>query len=159
MQTAACIRSQLPRDIQLAGVFVRETLDQIIKMAQDAGADIVQLHGPYSRKDILVIKQKTSLPVWQAFSVQSEEDLEQAWASAADEILLDAPDPGSGSSFDWSLLQQAKRRFILAGGLHPGNAEAAAGSGPWCLDVSSGIETDGKKDPEKMKRFVQAVRS
>lgn len=159
VQTAARIRRLLPRDIQLAGVFVRERPDQIVKMAQEAGAEIVQLHGPYSRKDILDIKQKTSLPVWQAFLVQSEEDLEQAWASAADEILLDARDPGSGSSFDWSLLEQAKRRFILAGGLHPGNAEAAAGSGPWCLDVSSGIETDGKKDPEKMKQFVQAVRS
>lgn len=159
VKTAAGIRSVLPEKIRLAGVFVRESPDQILDMVQEAGVDLVQLHGPYAREDILELKQKTSLPVWQAFSVHNREDLEQAWASAADEILLDAGCPGSGCPFDWSLLQQAKRRFILAGGLQPSNAEAAAGLGPWCLDVSSGIETDGKKDPEKMKQFLQAVRS
>lgn len=158
VQMAARIRSLLPEDIRLVGVFVRETPEQIVQMAQEAGADLVQLHGPYTREEILKLKQKTSLPVWQAFCVRSAEDLKQAWASAADEILLDAGVPGSGCSFDWSLLHSARRRFILAGGLHPGNAARAAVSGSWCLDVSSGIERDGKKDPEKMKQFLQAVR-
>ena len=87
------------------------------------------------------------------------EDLEKAQASSADYILLDSGDGGTGETFDWSLLAGATRPYFLAGGLDPENVGGAVEKlKPYAVDVSSGIETDGKKDPEKMRSFVRAVR-
>ena len=81
----------------------------------------------------------------------------RAEASAADHILLDAG-AGTGTVFDWSLLHQIRRPYFLAGGLGPENvAGAVERLHPYAVDVSSGIETDGGKDPEKMAAFVAAV--
>ena len=77
----------------------------------------------------------------------------------ADLVLLDAGEGGTGETFDWSLLAGIRRPYFLAGGLHPGNVgQAVRRLHPFGVDVSSGIETDGKKDPAKMEAFVRAVR-
>ena len=76
-----------------------------------------------------------------------------------DLVLLDAGEGGTGETFDWSLLAGIRRPYFLAGGLHPGNVgQAVRRLRPFGVDVSSGIETDGKKDPAKMEAFVRAVR-
>ena len=107
-----------------------------------------------------------SVEIWQAFTLRTAADLERACASSADVILLDNG-KGTGASFDHGLLADAlsgvhelldARRWVLAGGLDPDNIPAAiARFGPWYLDVSSGVETDGLKDPVKMKRAVEAA--
>ena len=79
--------------------------------------------------------------------------------STADYVLLDAG-AGDGKVFDWSLLENFRRQYFLAGGLDPENAGPAVRTlHPFTVDVSSGIETGGVKDPEKMKAFVSAVRA
>lgn len=94
-----------------------------------------------------------------AFRIDSSEDVRRAEASPADMILLDHGPGGTGEVFDWSLLAGCRRPFMLAGGLTPDNVQAAiACCSPWGVDASSSLETDGRKDPEKIRRFVQSVR-
>ena len=92
--------------------------------------------------------------------MDSAADVAAAQESKADMILLDAGSGGTGTTFDWSLLRYIRRPYFLAGGLHPGNVrEAVELLSPYAVDVSSGIETGGRKDPAKMAAFVQAVRA
>ena len=101
----------------------------------------------------------TPKPILQAFRVDTAADVAAAEASGADLVLLDAGEGGTGETFDWSLLAGIRRPYFLAGGLHPGNVgQAVRRLHPFGVDVSSGIETDGKKDPAKMEAFVRAVR-
>lgn len=95
------------------------------------------------------------IPVIQAFSVRTEEDISRARESAADYILLDRG-TGTGQTFDWDLVQEVNRPFFLAGGLGPENlAEAAARLHPFAVDMSSGVETEKVKDREKILRAVE----
>ena len=95
--------------------------------------------------------------------VAGDHRIDQAEEYGADVILVDAPSPGSGKVFDWQLAEGAPRgrRLVLAGGLDPDNvAEAIRRVHPWGVDVSSGVEREvGKKDPMKVRAFVQAVRA
>ncbi|MBQ8964697.1 MAG: phosphoribosylanthranilate isomerase, partial [Clostridia bacterium] len=105
------------------------------------------------------LRALTDRPIVQAFRVDAPADLDRARASTADYVLLDNGAGGTGVAFDWSLLRGFDRPYFLAGGLDPGNVRAAVRTlRPWAVDVSSGIETGGKKDQEKMRRFVEEVR-
>lgn len=156
---AKTLKEQLRKDIQAAGVFVNAPIQTIVQAASEKIIDLVQLHGSEDSEYIQSLKSVCSLPVIQAFRIESSADLVKARESTADRILLDATAPGSGKAFDWSLLQDFDRDFILAGGLNPDLVEEALKLQKLTgLDVSSGVESDGKKDPEKMKAFVQAAR-
>ncbi len=124
--------------------------------------DLAQLHGDEDEAYIRQLRQLTDKPLIQAFKVQSTQDIQGAAASSADYLLLDSG-AGSGQTFDWQWLQGMRRPYFLAGGLGPDNAAAAlaqlADNLPYALDVSSGIETAGRKDQAKMAAFVEAVRS
>ena len=125
------------------------------------GVDMLQLHGHEDNDYIAHLRTKFRGGIIQAFRMRGQADVERALASTADMVLLDAGQ-GSGETFDWSLVEGfgARRPFILAGGLAPGNvAEAIAATHPWGVDMSSGIETNRKKDPDKMAAAVAAVRS
>ncbi len=114
---------------------------------------------PEEEQEDPLSKGRRELCIVKAFRIDTKEDIEQAEASAADEILLDHGAGGTGESFDWSLLQNCRRRFFLAGGLTSDNvAEAIRQTRPYAVDVSSSLETDGRKDPEKIRRFMAAVR-
>lgn len=102
---------------------------------------------------------RRELCIVKAFRVEGADDIRRAEASAADEILLDHGAGGTGERFDWTLLQHCRRRFFLAGGLTNDNVEDAIRvAQPYAVDASSSLETDGRKDPEKIRRFVVAVR-
>lgn len=102
---------------------------------------------------------RRELCIVKAFRVEGADDIQRAEASAADEILLDHGAGGTGERFDWTLLQHCRRRFFLAGGLTPDNVEDAIRvAQPYAVDASSSLETDGRKDSEKIRRFVAAVR-
>ena len=91
--------------------------------------------------------------------MDSAADVAAAQKSEADMILLDADAGGTGTAFDWTLLRDIRRPYFLAGGLHPGNVrEAMERLSPYAVDVSSGIETDGRKDADKMEAFMRAAR-
>lgn len=105
------------------------------------------------------VQWRRELCIVKAFRVEGADDIRRAEASAADEILLDHGAGGTGERFDWTLLQHCRRRFFLAGGLDPDNVENAIRvAQPYAVDASSSLESDGRKDPEKVRRFVAAVR-
>ena len=160
---AAAIIKQLPDAISAVGLFVNPTQQQIDDTLAACPLDIIQLHGDESYD----FCQTQSLPVMKAVAISHAEDLQKA-ASFNCAVLLDAKAPagvfgGTGTSFDWSLLEGFSHSFplILAGGLNPENVAKALAVRQWfAVDVSSGVETSpGLKDAGKMQAFIAAVRS
>ena len=155
---AARLKAALDPSIQAVGVFVNEDPETMAQLLEAGIIDLAQLHGRESPAYLRILAGFTSRPFIQAFRVQGPPDLDRALESAADHLLLDAG-AGEGKAFDWSLLRGFPRPCLLAGGLTPENVgEAIEALHPWGVDVSSGIETNGTKDPEKMNAFVAAVR-
>lgn len=152
------LREMLSPDIPAVGVFVDEDPEVILSLVGAGIIQVVQLHGHETEETLNWLRERTDVPLWKAFKVRGPEDVEAANASSADLVLLDNG-YGTGEPFDWTLMKDVRRPFLLAGGLTPENAEDAIGRfRPYGLDVSSGIETDGVKDPEKMTEFVRRVR-
>ncbi len=145
--------------IKAVGVFVNEDVDYVKMLLEGGVIDFAQLHGTEDESYIKTLRQKTSKGIIQAFGIKTPEDINRANKSSADMVLLDTGRGGTGRTFDWSLLKKMKREYILAGGLNPENAEdAVLRLNPYGVDVSSGIETNGVKDHEKMRLFVEKVR-
>ena len=125
----------------------------------EASSGEVEKRGSIADEIQGIRKRSRELCIVKAFRVEDADDIRRAEASAADEILLDHGAGGTGERFDWTLLQHCRRRFFLAGGLTPDNVEDAIRvAQPYAVDASSSLETDGRKDPEKIRRFVAAVR-
>ena len=157
-EQAEALKKQLSPEIRAVGVFVNEDPETVAGLLNRGIIDLAQLHGSEDEAYLTRLRELTDRPLLQAVRVAGEEDLHRAESSSADGILLDAG-AGDGAVFDWKLLKGWSRPYFLAGGLEPGNVrEAIRMLQPWGVDVSSGIETDGKKDPEKMAAFVTAVR-
>ena len=158
-RNAAQLKRLLSPSIQAVGVFVQEEPEKIAALAREDLFDIIQLHGKESAAYLAKLRTLTQKPILQAFRIETPEDVVAAEKSSADCILLDSGTGGTGTTFDWRLLQTFKRPYFLAGGLTIENAAAAVRQlHPYGVDVSSGIETDGKKDFQKMAAFVHAVR-
>ena len=159
-EKAKALREALNPAIRAVGVFVREAPEFVAGLLNDGVIDLAQLHGGEDEAYIARLRTLTDRPIIQAFRIEAPADLDRARASKADTILLDNGAGGTGSAFDWSLLTGFDRPYFLAGGLGPGNvAQAIAALHPFAVDVSSGIETDGYKDVEKMRAFVMAARA
>ena len=157
-EQAGELKRQLRPEIRAVGVFVNEAPEAVAELLNRGVIDLAQLHGSEDAEYIRRLRDLTDSPLIQAFRIRSKEDLSRAAVSAADEILLDAG-AGTGTVFDWSLLRNMERRYFLAGGLNPENVrEAIRDLHPYGVDVSSGIETDARKDRTKMAAFVAAVR-
>lgn len=144
--------------IHVVGVFVDEAPARVAELTQRGIIDLIQLHGNEDEAYLMELRRLTKAPVIQAFRVRSSDDLAAAAESTADCVLLDAG-AGDGKTFDWAMLKGFERPYFLAGGLTPENVTSAvAALRPFAVDVSSGIETDGVKDPVKMRAFVKAAR-
>jgi phosphoribosylanthranilate isomerase len=150
--------ARLGSHISPVGVFVDQPLDLVAGILNRTKIAVAQLHGKEDNEYISRLRLKTSKPIWQAFEVTGIEDIDRAVNSQADLVLLDAG-KGAGLAFDWTLLEGFPRPFALAGGLRLDKLERALRTGASLLDVSSGVESGGKKDPEKVKSFVNLVRS
>lgn len=158
-EMAAGLRAQLSPEIQTVGVFVNEAPETVARLLNEDLLDIAQLHGQEDAAYIARLRSLTSKPLWQAFRVEGAASLAAAARSTADMVLLDSGAGGTGTAFNWKLLQGFPRPYILAGGLDADNAaDAVSRLHPDVVDVSSGIETAGRKDPAKMAAFVAAVR-
>ena len=152
------LKNRLSPAIRAVGVFVNEYPETVAGLLNRGIIDLAQLHGDEDEAYLRRLRALTNRPLLQAFRIADGEDLRRAEGSSADLILLDAG-AGDGAVFDWQLLRDWRRPYILAGGLNPENVrEAVRSLHPWGVDVSSGIETDGRKDPDKMAAFVRAVR-
>jgi phosphoribosylanthranilate isomerase len=149
----------LSPEILPVGVFVNAPMETILSLVTDGTLKAVQLHGQESQSYLEELKKQVAVPLIRAFSIRSPEDLTEAEKSPADFVLLDNGAGGTGETFDWSLLSSFDRPFFLAGGLRLENiAEAVSRFHPYALDLSSGVETDGYKDKEKIIAAVAAVR-
>ena len=153
------LKSLLHEDIKVVGVFVDEDIENITYLSDEGIIDVIQLHGKENDDYIKRIKKLTGKPVIKAFKIKSEEDILRANENIADFVLLDAG-MGEGKSFDWKLIKGMNRPYFLAGGLDPDNVEEAVKTlKPFAVDVSSGIETEGRKDCKKMRDFLNIVRN
>lgn len=162
-EEAGEIIRQLPEDLLKVGVFVNETKENIEKIVEITGINVIQLHGDETPE----FSGEFSIPVIKALNVGSAEDLSKLDEYSSEYFLLDSPKGkyrgGNGVSFDWSILNEKQfldKKIILAGGLNPDNvAEGIKTANPYMVDVSSGVETEGKKDLGKIKRFIDKARS
>lgn len=152
------LKAKLSPSIKAVGVLVNAELDFVANLLDEGIIDVAQLHGSEDADYIAALRKRTDKPIFKAYTIKSAEDVSLANASTADLVLVDSG-KGSGMTFSWELLKEMKRDYLLAGGLNLDNIQSALDTlHPYGLDVSSGIETDGLKDPEKMKKFVEIAR-
>ena len=145
----------IPSHIQKVGVFVSPSRAELLEAVDKVGLDFVQVHGQ------VVDKLFENLPCGSIQAVQVDEG-GHVPNSQADYLLFDAPVAGSGQTFDWGQLDTTElaQPFFIAGGLNEDNvARAIQHFSPFAVDVSSGVETDGQKDHEKIKRFIERVKN
>ncbi|MGE7682527.1 phosphoribosylanthranilate isomerase [Peribacillus simplex] len=146
--------------VKKVGVFANQTEQEVIKSAEIAGLDYIQLHGNESAS----FARRMPLPVIKAFAVNSEEDLENLHEYPADYLLVDLPksSSGKGLTLDWEMIRKADlplEKVILAGGLTPENVGKAINAvSPFAVDVASGVETNGLKDAVKIKAFINEAK-
>ncbi|CEG27499.1 phosphoribosylanthranilate isomerase [Bacillus sp. B-jedd] len=160
--TAKNIIELLPKHIQKVGVFVNEPKKNIEKIAHYSGLTHLQLHGD----ETPVFCRSFSYPVIKAFNIGSDEDLLKIKDYECESYLLDSPRTksrgGTGMTFDWTILSSGKiesGKIILAGGLDSENVGMAINLvNPYMVDVSSGVETDGIKDHDKIRKFIQIAK-
>ncbi|MFJ7737827.1 phosphoribosylanthranilate isomerase [Lysinibacillus sp. NPDC097287] len=156
------LAKHVPEGVLKIGVFVNPTAEELRAAVEGVPLDYVQYHGEEAPDFIL----EQGYPSIKALSVRSAEDVQAAAQYDVDYYLFDAPGTdfkgGSGHTFDWTLLETAgipKEKLILAGGLKQENiSEAVSLVTPFMVDVSSGVETDGIKDIDKIERFLQAAK-
>lgn len=165
-ELASELAAGLPAAAQRVGVFVDETADEIRRIAEVAGLNVLQLHGDQTPEFCQQLQATTGLAVWKSWSVCGDERDEAlgAYVGKIDALLLDNERGGSGRSFAWEEIPRLRSYaeatpLFVAGGLHTDNVlELIQTYRPDGVDVSSGVETVGVKDPEKIASFVQRVR-
>lgn len=173
------LKQNLDPDIKVVGVFVDADPEKIVELVNDKVIDIVQLHGSEDEEYIRKLRSFTDAEIIKAFQIknsfdsQSKEptptDSDQTVTeitrqisninnSSADMVLIDSGQ-GTGTAFNWQILKQITRPYFLAGGINLDNVdEAVNGVKPYAIDVSSGIETDGIKDEDKMRKIIGVVK-
>lgn len=153
------LRRGLDSSITPVGVFVDQPLEEVADLLNDGTISIAQLHGHEDDAYIAALRARApGKEIWKAYKIRSQADLAAANDSTADLVLLDNG-CGTGQTFDWSLLQNFPRSYLLAGGLNPENLPAAIRTlHPFGVDLSSGVETERRKDRVKILAAVAAAR-
>ncbi|MBD8032679.1 phosphoribosylanthranilate isomerase [Solibacillus merdavium] len=162
VEEAAELAKVIPSTVKKVGVFVNEQNDVIRQIADQVGLDYIQYHGDETQEQI----QEIGLPAIKAFSIRGEEDVKRAATYNVDYYLFDAPGTdfrgGSGESFDWMLLDKVNipmNKVILAGGLNEENVGLAIMLvEPFAVDVSSGVEVDGRKSSTAITNFIEIAK-
>lgn len=157
-EKAAELKRLLDPNIKAVGVFVDEAVETVAALLDNGVIDAVQLHGSEDEGYLHRLRLLTDQPIIKAFRIGTETDVLAVQSCSADLVLLDSG-AGTGAAFDWDLIRDIQRPYLLAGGLGLHNiADALHTLHPYGVDVSSGIETNGMKDKNKMAAFVAAVR-
>lgn len=162
VEEAVRFRKDLRKEIRCVGVFVNETPEKIAEIAVRVPLDAVQLHGDETEEDIRKLRSLCDKEIWKAARVKSAEDIQKVQMLPADRILLDSFSKeaygGTGRTIRLDILKEAEitKPYFLAGGLNPENLKGILDEiHPEGIDISSGIETDGYKDLEKMKKIME----
>lgn len=159
------LRGLLLPEIPAVGVFVNSPIKEILSLTENRIIDLIQLHGDEDRDYMMELKSSLApgIPVIKAIRVRQAEDMKEAENLPADYLLFDTYTKGlyggSGKTFDWSMIPDIKKPWFLAGGINASNIMQAIKTKAFCLDLSSSVETEGKKDPQKIKEIIQTVRS
>ncbi len=157
-KTARKLVFKLDKSITSVGVFVDKNVEYIEKYKNLF--DIIQLHG--NENDNFIDRLREKMPekqIWKAFKIKDEQDIKTAKSSKADMVLLDNG-YGTGETFDWGKIENIGRDFVIAGGINICNAEEVIEKfNPYALDISSGVESDKKKDFDKIKQIITKIRS
>ena len=154
LEQAQKLAALVPATVQKVGVFVSPSLTELQEAISVANLDLVQIHGDFDEE----LLPQIGRPVIRAYQVKGAL---KGFSQQADYLLFDAPLAGSGQTFDWQTFDkgQIHQPFFIAGGLNAGNVrEAIQHFVPYAVDVSSGVETDGQKDLEKIKEFIERVK-
>ena len=164
IDTAIQLKNLLDCRIKAVGVFVNENISSIKQLCQSNVIDYVQLHGDEDEEYLANLSQQISKPIIKAIRVKDLSSILAAQQLSCEFLLLDTFSDkeygGTGKTFDWTLAGDVTKPFFLAGGLNSCNAKAAIDcSKPYCLDVSSGVETNGVKDRSKIIDIVSLVRN
>jgi phosphoribosylanthranilate isomerase len=165
LDEAEAVGAELRRDLELTGVFVNATLDEVARMADMASLSILQLHGDEGPAYCREAARRTGCRVMKAARVRGPADVTALRAFPTDFHLLDAYVPetpgGTGESFNWELARRHRgpARVVLSGGLTPDNVgQAIEVAAPFAVDTASGTEAEpGRKDPAKVAAFFRAV--
>ena len=155
LEQAAELAKIIPTYVKKVGVFVSPSREELLEAIEKVGLDLVQIHGQVA-DDLFA-----DLPCFSIQAVQVDGN-GHVPSSQTDYLLFDAPVAGSGQTFDWQLLadKQIEQDYFIAGGLTVDNvAEVKEIFHPYALDVSSGVETDGSKDLDKIKAFIERVKA
>jgi len=158
------LKELLNTEIQTVGVFVDETIEQIIDICSRGIINVIQLHGNENATYIERLQKESGKPVIKAVRVRSREDIHSAEALNCNYLLLDTYSNksagGTGETFDWNVVDAVKKPFFLAGGLNSGNIlQAINAVEPFGVDISSGVEVDGFKDRGKIIEIVRLIRN
>jgi phosphoribosylanthranilate isomerase len=163
-EVAKQLKKRLHPSIKTVGVFVNEDMERIVRICQAQVCDLVQLHGNEDHNYIHQLRNQIPQKIIKAIRVKDKRDIQNSLDMDCDYLLYDShshyANGGSGTSFDWSLVEGVRKPFFLAGGIHKDNVlEAIRRCNPYGIDVSSGVETDGYKNPEKIREFIGKIRS
>lgn len=163
-ELAEKLKAKLIPEIKSVGVFVNEEPDKIIRLCKNKVIDLVQLHGDEDEVYITELKKKITNPIIKAVRVRNPEDIKAAEGENCEFLLFDAYKEGyyggSGDAFDWTVISKVNKPYFLAGGINADNVlQAIAQVKPYAIDVSSGVETEGVKDRNKIIDIISKVRS
>lgn len=160
---AESLKRRLCFSIKAVGVFVNHPIEEIIDLCERQIVDLIQLHGDEDISYFTKLKDKVTVPIIKAVRVQTEKDCLTAKELPYDYLLFDSAAAGhyggTGKNFNWTLIPPDCPPFFLAGGLTPETIPNTAVFHPYCVDISSGVETNLVKDPLKVKRAIAAARS
>ena len=161
-EQAVLLRGELKKGIQAVGVFVNAPQEEILSLTEDDIIDVVQLHGDEDESYMCSLRQRTKKPIIKAVRAERREQILRAQSLPCDYLLLDTfvkdRYGGSGRQFDWDMIPELSRPYFLAGGISLENLREAMARGPYCIDLSSAVETDGCKDPEKMRKMMETFK-
>ena len=165
---AADLIRRIPIYTKSVAVINPRDVDDAVRLAHETGAEALQVHGSLSPGDLAELKGRVHQKIIAAVAAEPNGEQARRYAAVADAVLLDSMVGGTlggtGMVHDWlvsaEIAASLRVPVILAGGLYPGNvAEAIEKVRPYAVDVSSGTETEGRKDPAKIHTFLQAVRA
>ena len=163
-QQAKEFDQDLDQDILSVGVFVNETIEKVIEIANQVPLDVIQLHGDEDHTYVEQLKQQTDKEIWKVVRVKDTNDIKEVEKLPVDKLLLDTFTEekdmygGTGKVMNYNLIPKEgiSKPFFIAGGFHSNNIkEIIKKVHPYGIDISSGIETDGYKDLKKMKEIMQ----
>lgn len=158
------LKEELNPRIKAVGVFVNDDIERIVNLYRRGTIDLIQLHGDEGEDYIRKLKVQVAAPIIKAIPARSNCDIRNAEKLKVDYPLLDTYSKrqrgGTGKTFDWNMISSISRPFYIAGGINVNNVlQAIRQVKPYAIDVSSGVETNGYKDKEKIRQLISMVRN